>query len=306
MSKSRDDVSKPTSRILGSRAGYLCAFPGCKQLTIGPSDDRESGLSMVGIAAHITAASSAGPRYDPDITSDERSSEANGIWMCQVHGKLVDDTESLHTTDQLKRWKKQHEEWVFARVACADSVLKHGITSISIKNIGPFRENTTIVLGKHNVVFGPNGSGKSSLCESLAAFSGGKNFESFRNRWSLFGEGSPGMAIEVAISVRGSRTTVRLSEEAVTLKKALKHHQTRLHIEVDGNVSACWPRSFFNVIYMDNPSFKPNPLKDTFRRELRELATQFGLDENQIWDALREELFCSSTFGSLTNFLVAQ
>ncbi|MES3007090.1 MAG: hypothetical protein V4751_04890 [Pseudomonadota bacterium] len=253
---------------------------------------------MVGIAAHITAASSRGPRYDTTITPEERSSEANGIWMCQVHGKLIDDTQSTHTTDQLKRWKKQHEEWVFARVACADSTLKHGITSISINRIGPFRESTTISLGQHNVVFGSNGSGKSSLCESIAAFSGGKNFESFCNRWSLFGERSPGMSIEASISVNGSRTTVLLSEEATALKNVLKRHQTRLHVEVNGNVSAHWPRSLFNVIYLDKPELKPNSLKNGFRRDLRALAAQFGLDEDQVWDALREELFCNSTFGS--------
>jgi predicted ATPase len=49
-------------------------------------------------------------------------------------------------------------------------LLKHGITSIVIENIGPFRERTSISLGRHNVVFGNDNSGESSLCESIAAF----------------------------------------------------------------------------------------------------------------------------------------
>lgn len=253
---------------------------------------------MVGVAAHITGASSEGPRYDADLSPADRAGEANGVWMCQTHGKLIDDTASRHTTAELRRWKTQHEEWVFARVASADSVLKHGLTSITIENIGPFRQRTALSLGRHNVVFGSNNSGKSSLCESIAAFSGGPNFEAFSKRWSLFGDRSPNMAIEAAISVHGARTTVRLSEEASALKHVPKHHQTRLHVEVNGNVAPYWPRSLFNIVYLDSQRMKPNLLKDAFRRDLRALAPQLGLSEEQLWDALREELFCSSIFGS--------
>ncbi len=294
----RDDFSKPTLRLMAQRAGYVCSYPDCRQLTIGPSDDRKSGLTMVGVGAHITAASAGGPRYDGNLTPEERASEANGIWMCQLHGKQIDDNASRHTAVDLKRWKSQHQEWVFARIASADSLLKHGMTNISIENIGPFRQRTSIPLGRHNVVFGLNSSGKSSLCESVAAFGGGANFENFRKRWRLFGPGSPSMMIEAAVSVNGARTTVRLSEEPVALKRIPKFHQTRLHIEVNGNVAANWPRSLFNIVYLDSQSLKPNRIKDPFRRDLRAIAPQLGMSEDQVWDALREELFCSSTFGS--------
>lgn len=275
----RDDFSADTISRLGKRAGYICAYPGCCQFTIGPSDDRASGVTMVGVAAHITAASTKGPRYDALLTPEDRASEANGVWMCQTHGKLIDDTASRHTVAQLKRWKTQHEQWVFERIAAADSVLKHGLTSISIENIGPFRAKKTLALGRHNVVFGSNGSGKSSLCESIAAFSGGYNFEQFRSRWKLFGQRTARMAIQASISVEGARTTVRLSEEATTLKRIPKHRQTRLHVEVNGNIAAYWPRSLFNVLYFDNQSLKPNRLKNILRRDLRALAPQLGLSE---------------------------
>lgn len=298
MADTRDDFTPTTVRLLAQRAGYMCAKPDCKQLTVGPSDDRKSGVTMVGVAAHITAAAEGGPRYDDDLSSEERASEANGVWMCQTHGKLIDDTASRHTVAELKRWKKQHEEWVFARVAGAGSALKHGLTRISIENIGPFRQRTALSLGRHNVVFGSNQSGKSSLCECIAAFSGGLNFETFRKRWDLFGARSPKMTIEAAISVNGVHTIVRLSEEATTLKRIPKHRQTRLHVEVNGNVAPHWPRSLFNIVYLDSQKWKQNRLKDLFRRELRALAPQLGLSEDQLWDALREELFCTSTFGS--------
>ena len=294
----RDDFNQPNLRLLAQRAGYICAYPDCRQLTIGPSDDRKSRLTMVGVGAHITAAAPGGPRYDASITPEERASETNGIWMCQLHGKQVDDNASRHTAEDLRRWKAQHEQWVFARISSADSVLKHGITSLAIENIGPFRERSHIALGRHNVVFGRNGAGKSSLCQGLAAFAGGENFENLRRRWRLFGPRSPSMTIEAAVSVNGARTTVRLSEESIALRRTSKSHQTRLHVEINGNVSASWPQALFNILYLESQELKRSRIKDSFRRELRAVAAQLGMSEDRIWDALREELFCSSTFGS--------
>jgi hypothetical protein len=82
-------------------------------MTVGPSEDRRSGLSMVGVAAHNTAAAPGGPRYDAGMSIAERSSENNGIWMCQTHGKLIDDNPSTHTVEEIRRWKRQHEDWFF-------------------------------------------------------------------------------------------------------------------------------------------------------------------------------------------------
>ena len=144
MTGARDDFTQPRLRLLAQRAGYICAHPGCRQLTIGPSEHRKSGLTMVGVGAHITAASPEGPRYDGNLTAEERASEENGIWMCQLHGKRIDDNADRHTAEDLKRWKSQHHEWVYARIASADSLLKHGITSIAIENVGPFRQRTSI------------------------------------------------------------------------------------------------------------------------------------------------------------------
>ena len=89
----RDDFTKPTLRLMAQRAGYMCSYPDCRQLTIGPSDDRKSGLTMVGVGAHIAATSPEEPRYDGNLTPEERASEANGIWICQLHGKQIDDNE---------------------------------------------------------------------------------------------------------------------------------------------------------------------------------------------------------------------
>jgi hypothetical protein len=117
---------------------------------------------MVGVAAHITAASARGPRYDPSLSSEERSSERNGVWACQTHGKLIDDNPSVHTVEEISRWKKQHEDWVFARIANADNHLKDGISRIRLKEVGPFADRVDVKLGRTNVVYGLNQAGKST------------------------------------------------------------------------------------------------------------------------------------------------
>jgi hypothetical protein len=294
----RDDFSPATLRALAQQAGYLCSHPNCRQLTIGPSEDRKSGVTMVGVGAHISAASAGGPRFNPALTRDERANEANGIWLCQLHAKFIDDNPGKYTAEDLLRWKVQHLEWVFARIQSADNSLKHGITRVTIKNAGPFRREVSIPLGRHNIVFGFNDTGKSTLCEAIAAFSGGVNFEKFCYRWELFGPRSTNTTIAAAVSVDGMRKTVRLGEEPIALKRTPKYHQTRLHVEVDGNISAGWPQSLFNVVYLDSQTLRRGRVRDHFRRDLQALAPQLGMTEDRIWDALREELFCSSVFGS--------
>lgn len=252
---------------------------------------------MVGVAAHITAAAEHGPRYDRDLSPSERSSESNGIWMCQTHGKQVDDNASRHTVEELRRWKKRHEDWVFSRVANADSLLQHGVSSIAVENIGPFRTRSSLKLGRHNVLYGANGVGKSTLCEAIAAFSGGMNFEDFCRRWKPFGPRSPSLMIEASVAVKGAKTTVRISEEPIGLKRVPKTRHRRMHVEVNGNVSPHWPKSLFNVVFVDSQVFRPRRIRDPFRRALRALAPQLGMTEDWIWDSLRDEFFCSSALG---------
>ena len=103
-----DDFSALVKKALADRVGHLCSNPDCRALTSGPQDDPAKAVNL-GVAAHITAASQGGPRYDPDLLPEERSSPSNGIWLCQNCAKLVDNDVARFSVGTLNKWKKEAE-----------------------------------------------------------------------------------------------------------------------------------------------------------------------------------------------------
>ena len=63
----------------------------------------------VGVAAHITAASQEGPRFDASLTAEQRCHANNGIWLCQNCAKLVDNDVSRFSANVLRAWKEVAE-----------------------------------------------------------------------------------------------------------------------------------------------------------------------------------------------------
>lgn len=104
----RDEFSSPTKDLLARRVGFRCSNPGCRQPTSGPQAE-PSGSVNIGVAAHITAASPEGPRYDATLTPEQRSAADNGIWLCQTDGKLVDNDAIRYTVEGLRDWKARAE-----------------------------------------------------------------------------------------------------------------------------------------------------------------------------------------------------
>ena len=105
---SRDNFAKSVRRNLAIRAACTCSNPECGRTTDGPTTD-PGGSINIGVAAHITAASPGGPRYDSSLTPEERRSLQNGIWLCQNCGKLVDSDPQTYPVELLRRWKADHE-----------------------------------------------------------------------------------------------------------------------------------------------------------------------------------------------------
>ena len=103
----RDEFQRNVVERLAKRVGTRCSNPACRAPTSGP--DAETGVTNVGVAAHIHAASEGGARYDSSMTSDQRRDISNGIWLCQTHAKLVDDDETTFSASLLREWKETSE-----------------------------------------------------------------------------------------------------------------------------------------------------------------------------------------------------
>ena len=100
----REEFLANTKRVLQDRAGSFCSNPECFILTSGPSVN-DSRAARSGIACHITAASPKGPRYDPNMTTEERTSSKNGIWLCSQCSREIDSDPERFPTTLLHEWK---------------------------------------------------------------------------------------------------------------------------------------------------------------------------------------------------------
>ncbi len=104
----RDDFLQSVRRSLAHRVGLLCSNPECRAHTTGPQTDSLKVVD-VGVAAHITAASPGGPRFEVSLSEKERASVTNGIWLCQNCAKLVDSDVARFSPSVLRGWKLSAE-----------------------------------------------------------------------------------------------------------------------------------------------------------------------------------------------------
>jgi|SRR6185436_12896755 len=116
----RDDFPEHIKRALALRVGYRCSRPECGAPTAGPQDDEYKAIN-VGVAAHITAASPNGPRFDSLLTNEERASAANGIWLCHTCAKLIDSDPVQFTIETIQRWKVDREAEARRQIGLAAS-----------------------------------------------------------------------------------------------------------------------------------------------------------------------------------------
>src|SRR5688572_27029386 len=104
MNKTRHDFTKQTVEILGRRVGFLCSNPECRRPTLG-SHENPGKSTTIGIAAHITAASPGGPRYDDLQSEVQRKQSENGIWLCSNCATLIDKDPEKYSVVLLQEWK---------------------------------------------------------------------------------------------------------------------------------------------------------------------------------------------------------
>ena len=115
MGNNRDDFSSSVKELLANRVGRRCSNPNCRKLTCSANEDPLK-ITNIGVAAHICAAAKGGPRYDSNMSAEERKSPDNGIWLCQNCAKLIDSDTRRFTYELLHAWKQMAEEYAITEV----------------------------------------------------------------------------------------------------------------------------------------------------------------------------------------------
>jgi hypothetical protein len=105
----RDEFTPAIRRAIERQARGHCSNPACRRLTHSSTSDGKGEIS-IGVASHICAAAPGGPRYDPNMTPEERRSVDNGMWLCDAHGRAVDAADSKFTVEELQKWKRLTDE----------------------------------------------------------------------------------------------------------------------------------------------------------------------------------------------------
>ena len=103
----RDNFSQRAIVILYRRAGGKCCR--CAAPTFGPDTNPYKSVN-IGQAAHIAAAAPGGPRYDSDMSPEQRSSATNGMWMCANCHDIIDRDVDEYPVKKLQAMKKEAEK----------------------------------------------------------------------------------------------------------------------------------------------------------------------------------------------------
>lgn len=123
-----------------------CSNPKCRKLTTGPRTD-STRIVNVGVGAHITGASEGGPRFDPCLSSEDRKSPDNGIWLCQSCAKLIDNDPTRYTVDLLRSWKTQAEA---SALAALEGVPSSEPTKENLAELDITYEKVSITQKRHD------------------------------------------------------------------------------------------------------------------------------------------------------------
>ena len=100
---------RSTVRRLDTLSGNQCASPNCTRKLIA-----RDGETIVSKICHIEAASPDGPRYNENMTDEERRHYNNLVLLCDECHRIIDnkENESNYSVELLKSWKKNHENLV--------------------------------------------------------------------------------------------------------------------------------------------------------------------------------------------------
>lgn len=130
----RDEFSEQIKRTVANRVSSRCSNPECDIPTSGPQLDPAKSLN-IGVAAHISAVSIGGPRYDSYLSPEQRKHASNSIWLCQNCAKLVDNDEARFPDSLLRRWKQSAEAKALALLGRTATSIDQRLSNLSLEEI---------------------------------------------------------------------------------------------------------------------------------------------------------------------------
>lgn len=117
-----------TVRRLDTLSGTQCAAPYCQNVLIA-----RDGETIISKICHIEAAKKYGPRYNSDMTVDDRRHYNNLILLCDACHRIIDniENEDKYPVSLLKEWKETHETKTLNKRNVKPSLLIQAINAIA-------------------------------------------------------------------------------------------------------------------------------------------------------------------------------
>lgn len=89
---------------------------------MGAKEGDPEGVIDLGEAAHIHAASPRGARFDENQTPEQRKHISNGIYLCRICARSIDDDPGSFPAGELKRWKAEARRTSFLEATRGQSL----------------------------------------------------------------------------------------------------------------------------------------------------------------------------------------
>lgn len=110
----RDKIPDKEFKILISKAGGYCSFPGCNKHLVIAATEQDAEI-FIGDFAHIIADSRQGPRGKSEMPAEDRNKYNNLILFCKEHHTTVDKQCQTYSVAVLRQMKSDHEDIVRKR-----------------------------------------------------------------------------------------------------------------------------------------------------------------------------------------------
>jgi len=174
---SRHNFTVATKKLIALRANHQCVVPGCKNPTAGPGSTARNAAN-IGVASHIYAAATNGPRGQNGLGPEQISSVENGVWCCAYHGTLIDtNAGDAYPAVRLLAWKHLKDAQL-QRAMDGQWSGTGWFSSFRISKHALFQPDATLDFSKVTVLQGRD-IGKTAVLDWIAASAG----RLLPNRW---------------------------------------------------------------------------------------------------------------------------